>query len=141
MKFSVIVKAIDRILKTTKNIEKTYLIHRIIKDLEGIDLDYALRFFQGIVFLQNDERKIGISSKIIIKALKNTTGASEEKINKIWRETGDLGETGEKIMKTNKQSSLSSFTGKKETLTLEKVYNNLFKIAEIEGKGSIDLKI
>ena len=91
---------------------------------------------QGSVFPLWDERKIGIAAKLVLKALNTTTGISLDALEKKWKEIGDLGEVAQAVVHKKKQTTLFS-----QTLTVDKVFMNIQKLAAFEGAGTVDLKL
>ncbi len=80
-------------------------------------------------------KKLGMSSKLLIKTIAKATGESTKKIESLWKKLGDLGDVTEQLSKNKKQVTL--FTKK---LTLQKVLENITKISELEGTGTVDKK-
>ena len=64
----------------------------------------------------------------------------QRSLSKIYRETGDLGDTASKIIKAKKNKSQSTLFSS-EKMTVEHVYLTLDKIARTTGPGSQELKI
>jgi DNA ligase-1 len=71
----------------------------------------------------------------MIKTIANATGFSADKVEERFKKTGDMGLVVEELMKNKKQSTLF-----RKRLTVEKVFENLQKVAEVEGKGSQERK-
>ena len=71
-----------------------------------------------------------------IKALAKSSGISDKEIVLKWKKTGDLGLVSEEIMSKKKQNTLFS-----HSLTTEKVLDNLKKLPELVGKGTVDKKM
>src|SRR3989344_4729695 len=136
MKYSELVKIYEELGKTAKRLEKTDILSRFLKDIPEEDAQAVVYMLQGKVFPPWSEKKIGMSSRIILKVIANSSGISQEKVESSWKKTGDLGKTAEEIIKTKKQSTLYS-----TTLTLKKVFENIKKLAEMEGKGTVDKKV
>jgi DNA ligase-1 len=127
----------DKLEKTTKRLEKTYILSEFMKEIKkSEDIEPIINLLRGSVFPSWDERKIGVSSKIVIKALALSSGNSAEKIEKVWVKTGDLGETASELMTNKKQMTLHS-----RTLTVKKVYDNIRNLAELEGEGTVNKKL
>ena len=61
---------------------------------------------------------------------------SIKKIEKEWKETGDLGKVAENLVAKKKQATLFS-----RELSIEKVYNNLKLLADLTGQGTVDKKV
>jgi len=102
-------------------------------DLE--DLPMTALLVQGTVFPSWFEKEIGIASKMMVWILSISTGFSESVIENEFKKTGDLGLVAEELMKKKRQRTL--FT---KPLTIRKVFENLQKIAYVEGSGSQDRK-
>ncbi len=120
---------------TTKRLEKTDILSKFLKNLKP-ENDEILYLLLGNIYPQYDERKIGISEKLVIKAIAKTTGLPPSKIIHSWKEIGDLGKVAEKLTQSKKQSTLHS-----EILTTQKVLTNLRKLPELVGTGTVDKKI
>ncbi|MAG08253.1 DNA ligase [Candidatus Woesearchaeota archaeon] len=122
--------------KTSKRLEKTYLISEFFKSTPKDDLPVIALLIQGRLFPAWDERETGVASRLILKAINVATGVSVDSIEKRWKKTGDLGIAAEEIIKVKKQGTLFS-----KELTVSKVFDNLRKLPELEGKGTVDKKI
>lgn len=124
--------------KTSKRLEKTHIVSNILKDIKTQEeAEAVIHLLRGSVFPEWDERKIGISEKLVIKALAKSSGVSPEKIEKLWAKIGDLGEVSQELFKEKKQKTLFS-QGK---LTIKEVYNDIRKIATLEGEGTVGKKL
>ncbi len=136
MKYSELVKVYKEIASTSKTLEKTKILAEFLKKLKkekNKDIIYLLR---GKVFPDYDERELGISTQLTIKALNKSTGHSAKEIVKRFKKLGDLGKVAEELVKEKKQKTLSS-----SKLTCEKILQNLRKLAEITGAGTVERRI
>jgi len=136
MDYSLLTDLYESLESTSKRLEKTKILSDFLKDCPKKDVDRIMLLVQGLVFPKSDERKIGVASKLIVKALNIATGIDTNSIEKSWKKTGDLGLTTEELIKKKKQHTLFS-----EDLTVEKVFKNIEKLASIEGIGSTDTKL
>jgi len=134
MQYNKLVEVYEKLESTSKRLEKTYFISKLLKQTKTDDLGVIILLLQGRVFPKWDETKIGVASKLIIKALKLATGFN--KIEEEWRKIGDLGEVAEKLVNKKKQATLFS-----RQLTVKKVFDNIQKLSHLEGKGSVEQKI
>jgi DNA ligase 1 len=135
MKYSELVEVYERLESTSKRLEKTYYISELLKKTPKEELEKIVLLLQGRVFPRTEERNLGIASKLIIKALKLATGNEESKIHTSWKKLGDLGKVAEELTKNKVQ-----FTLGKEDLTVDKIFDSIRKLVDIEGKGSQDKK-
>jgi len=120
---------------TTKRLEKIEILSKFLKYLHQEDKE-IMYLLLGNIYPEYDERKIGISNQLAIKAISRATGTETKKIVHEWKAIGDLGEVSEKFTLHKKQSTLHS-----HILTTEKVLENLRKLPELGGKGTVDKKL
>ncbi|MCL5018258.1 MAG: ATP-dependent DNA ligase [Candidatus Pacearchaeota archaeon] len=135
MRYLKLAELYDAVSSTTKRLEKIKILSDFLKHLDASDRE-VLYLLLGNIYPDYDERKIGISSQLAIKAISKATGTEKEKVVKEWKSVGDLGKVAEKLTKSKKQHTLES-----HVLTTEKVLENLRKLPALEGKGTIDKKI
>ena len=136
MDYSILVDYYERLESTTKRLEKTYLLYKFLKLVPEEELESATLLVQGRVFPAWDYREIGVAAKLVIKAIAIATGYSTSVIEDKWRDLGDLGVVAEELIRKKKQVTLFS-----QSLTLKKVFDNLQKLASLEGEKSVDLKL
>ena len=126
----------EKLEKTSKRLEKTYYISKLLEKTAVAELPRIILLIQGRVFPKWDERKIGVAGKLVIKAIAISTGISAEEVEKEWAKVGDLGLVAEAFVKRKKQITLMS-----QPLVVKKVSDNLVAISEAEGAGSVDRKV
>ncbi|MFA6889317.1 MAG: ATP-dependent DNA ligase, partial [Candidatus Woesearchaeota archaeon] len=136
MDYITLVDVYEKISKTTKRLEKTAIIAELLAKTKAEETNKITLLLNGRVFPEWSEEKIGVASKYVLKAIAVATGISQEKIEKEWKQVGDLGIVAEKTIAKKNQSTLFS-----HTLTVTKVFTNLQKLAHISGEGSVDQKV
>ena len=135
MKYLELAELYSNLEKTTKRLEKTEILSSFLKKIKHQDLK-IIYLLKGRIFPDYDTREIGISSQLTIKALSKSTGVNDKEIIKLWKKLGDLGLVAESLIEKNKQKTLES-----KELTTEKVLENLRKLPELTGKGTVEKKI
>ncbi len=135
MRYSTLSELYEQLSSTTKRLEKTSILSKFLITISEKDKD-VLYLLLGNIYPEHDERKIGISEQLVIKAISKASGIPSEKVVNEWKSIGDLGKVAEKLIKSKKQSTLSS-----HILTTEKVLDNLRKLPELEGAGTVDKKM
>ena len=134
MEYSNFVEVYDALDSTSKRLEKETIIAGFLKKLKGnSQWIYLLR---GRVLPDYDPREFGISNQLVIKAIAVSFGVNNNDILKKYRKIGDLGEIAEEIAGKKIQGRL--FFSK---LTVKKVFDNLQKLMNIEGKGTVGKKM
>jgi DNA ligase-1 len=136
MKYSELVEVYEQLEKTPKRLEKTEIISGLLKKTPVEDLPIIMLLIEGRLFPKWDEREIGVASRLVIKAISMASGIDAAKVENKWKKLGDLGLVAEELIKTKKQRTLHC-----EELTVKKVFNNLRKLAGLEGAGTVERKI
>ena len=131
-----LVNVYEELEKTTKKLEKSDIISRLLKKASVEDLEQIMYLIQGKVFPNWDERKIGMSSKLTLRAVALATGSNKEEIEKMLNKLGDLGKVAEELTKEKKQVTLIE-----HKLTVKKVFDNIRKLSILEGEGTVNKKI
>ncbi|MDH5663150.1 MAG: ATP-dependent DNA ligase [Candidatus Bathyarchaeota archaeon] len=136
LKYSLIADAYEKIEDTTKRLEMTDHLVKLLKDTPKDVIDKVVYLTQGKLYPDFVGIEIGIAEKLAIRAVARATGYREKEIEEDLRKTGDLGETAQKFLE--KKTQVSFFP---KPLTVERVYETLDKMAKSTGAGSIDLKL
>ncbi len=136
MEFLSIVKLFQKLEKTTSRLEMTSILSEFLHEVPVDLLPIILLFIRGRVFPLWSEKELGIGEKLMIKAISNISGSNELEVENKIRERGDMGLAAEELLVKKTQTTL--FT---EKLTVERVYNNLNRLAELTGKKSQDKKL
>src|SRR3989338_974303 len=135
MEYSRLVEVYEQLNKTTKRLEKTHIISEFLKDASVEDIEHVMLLLEGRVFPNYDAREMGVAARLMLKSLNVATGISAEKIENEWKKQGDLGLVAEALVRTKKQATLHS-----AKLTVKKVFDNIRKLAELEGEGTVERK-
>jgi DNA ligase-1 len=136
MKFSIISDAFQKMEGTSKRLELTDILVELIKVIPKNVISKAIYLIQGKLRPNFEGIELGIAEKLVMKAMSKSSGIPLKKIEDNYNKGGDLGQTAENILQQKIQTTFGS-----ETITLEKVYETLFKIANLEGKGSQEMKM
>ncbi|MBU0471874.1 MAG: ATP-dependent DNA ligase [Nanoarchaeota archaeon] len=135
MKYSSLVDIYEKIEATSKRLEKTYYISELLKKTVEKDIPTIMLLIRGRLFPDWNKSKIGVASKLVLKAINTSSGAGISTIETMWKEIGDLGLVAEKVISNKSQSTLFS-----QDLSVEKMFSNLRKLVTMEGSGSVDRK-
>lgn len=122
--------------KSSKRLDKTYHLAQLLKRTDDIHISLVLRLVQGKIFPEWDNRKLGVAARIVLKAINITTGISLDKLEQEWKNTGDLGNVASTFVKNKVQATLFS-----DDLTIKKVHDNLVRLADMTGAGTVDYKV
>ena len=136
MKYSELVDLYEYLERTPSRLKKIDKIADFLRKAETSVLEKVVLLVQGRVFPSYSEKEIGVADKMMVKVVASSTGFAENGVVKKFKETGDLGLTVEELMKRKRQTTLVT-----RKLEIEKVFENLRKLANVGGKGSQEVKI
>ena len=136
MEFSIIAKLFEKMENTSKRIELTNILVELLKKTPKKIIPNVVYLLQGIIRPNFEGVELGVAEKLAIRAISKSSGLPIKKIEDDYRNCGNLGLTASNILKLKTQTTFTA-----EKITVERVYETLFKIANLEGKGSQDLKM
>ena len=136
MHYKELVNIYSKLEKTTKRLEKVDIISEFLKKINKENLSKVINLLQGKVYADWEELKLGMSERLILKVINKSTGISQDKVEMLWKKKGNLGMVAEELIKNNHQRTLFN-----KDLTLDKVYENLRKLSDLEGEGTVDRKV
>lgn len=136
MRFADVVEVYDKIEATTKRLQMTDLLVGLLRSTPKEDLDKVVYLTQGRIHPDYEGTELGLAEKMVIRVLAQATGLEVGRVERLWKEKGDLGLVAEEAIASRRQKPLES-----SPLTVAKVYANLDEIARESGAGSQDRKI
>ncbi|MBI2414839.1 ATP-dependent DNA ligase [candidate division WWE3 bacterium] len=122
---------LDILEQTSKRLEITEILKNMLKEMEKAETDKGIFLSLGYLRAQFNSLQFNIAEKMMVKILANAFNESEEKINKLYGEEGDLGNVAFKVNPNEKPSKT----------TILEVHKKLEELATISGTGSQEKKI
>lgn len=136
MDFLTIAREFDALESTSKRLELTDIIVRILKAIPKHMIDKVVYLMLGKVRPEYEGLELGVADKLALRALSISSGLPLSIIEDIYVKSGDVGDAAEQALAKRVQVVLF-----KEGLTIDRVYSTLEKIASLKGEGSQDTKI
>ena len=164
MQYSVLVETYDKLEKTGGKLEKAKIIAGLLKEAKGgtvgvtfnrpldnqslgrlkvrarapraDELEHIVLLLNGAVFPAWSAQETGVANRLMIRAITKACGIPEDAVLKKFKHTGDLGLVVEAMCGEKKQKTFAS-----KSLTIEKVFTNIQKLAAVSGKGSQEQKL
>jgi DNA ligase-1 len=136
MQFARVVEVYEKIEATTKRLEMTDLLVGLLRATPPAELDKVVYLTQGRIHPDYMGIELGLAEKMVIRVLVHATGLDEKRIERMWKDRGDLGLVAQEAIAERRQKPIES-----TPLTVVKVYANLDAIARVSGEGSQDRKI
>ena len=135
MNYSRLADTYEELEKTSAKLKKSSIISSLLREADPKEMEKVVLLLQGKLFPVWSEKELGMANQLMTKAISSATGFSQEKIEEKFKRSGDLGLVVEELIRNKRQATLF-----RKKLTVEKVFENLQRIAEVEGKGSQDRK-
>ena len=136
MEFSVLADSFNKMESTRKRLELTqYLVELFEKTPQEV-ISKIVYLLQGKLRPDFEGIELGVAEKLAIRAISKSSGIPIKKIEEEYRKGGDLGHAATIILEQKTQTTFLV-----EDITVERVYETLFKIAKLEGNRSQDMKM
>ena len=136
MEFSILADAFSKMESTRKRLELTQYLVELFEKTPHEVISKIVYLLQGKLRPDFEGIEIGVAEKLAIKAISKSSGIQSKKIEVEYRKSGDLGHAAASILEQKTQTTFLM-----EDITVERVYDTLFKIARLEGSRSQDMKM
>ncbi|MBT3573710.1 MAG: DNA ligase, partial [Nitrosopumilus sp.] len=136
MEYSILAESFKKMESTRKRLELTQFLVELFEKTPHEVISKITYLLQGKLRPDFEGIEIGIAEKLAIKAISKSSGIAIKKIEEEYVKGGDLGHAAAIILEQKTQTTFLM-----ENITVERVYETLFKIAKLEGSGSQDMKI
>ena len=136
MQFSILSESFERMEKTAKRLELTDILVELFKNTPPDIISKIVYLIQGKLRPDFEGIELGVAEKLAIRAISKSSGIPTKKIEQEYRKGGDLGHAASIILEQKTQTTFLV-----EDITVERVYETLYKIAKLEGARSQDMKM
>jgi DNA ligase-1 len=136
VEFAVLSDAFKKMEDTTKRLELTQILVDLFKETPSELISKIVYIIQGKLRPDYEGVELGVAEKLAIKAISKSSAIPIKKIEEEYRKRGDLGHAASIILEQKAQTTFVV-----EDITVERVYETLFKIAKLEGTRSQDMKM
>ena len=137
MDYAIIADSYEKIEATTKRLEMTDLLVELLKKTPKDIIAKVVYLTQGKLYPDFMGIEMGVAEKLAIKALSRASGQSESLIQ---AELQTERRHRSNLRKTIHQNANNQPFFQK-TLTVERVYETLDKLAKTSGSGAVDTKM
>lgn len=135
MEFRKVAQYFDKIERASSRLVMTDYLAELFEIIPASDAKKVIYLLQGRIAPQFEAKEIGFGEKLIAEGIAKASGFTRVEVDALFNKSGDLGDAAEQMMQKRKQQALYA-----ESLTVEKVFSNLKKMAQTEGIGSQELK-
>jgi len=130
MQFKIFANYLERLENTTKRLEITTVLAKMIKELDTEEVDKAIYLSLGYLSAPFNTPKFNMAEKMLVKVLSETLNKTSDQIESLYGKSGDMGNVFLDL--DNKEES---------NITIQEVHTKLMGIAKTEGSGSQESKI
>ncbi len=150
MPFSILAETFEKLERVTARTQMLLYLVELFKKTPADVIDKVVYFLQGKLWPDwKGLPELGVGEKMLIKAASIALHVSEKQLEQLAKKLGDIGKAIEYVKrekeKTQRPVGLLAFmkkpSGAESTLTVEKVYDTLARIALVQGEGSRDIKL
>lgn len=136
MEFAILADTFKKMEDTSKRLELTQILVDLFKKMPPELISKIVYLIQGKLRPDFEGIELGVAEKLAMKAISKSSAIPIKKIEEEYRKSGDLGHTASIILEQKAQTTFIV-----EDITIERVYETLFKIAKLEGTRSQDMKM
>jgi len=136
MEFSILVDSFYKMESTRKRLELTQFLVELFEKTPNEIISKIVYLIQGKLRPDFEGIELGVAERIAMRSISKSSGIPMKKIETEYRKGGDLGHAASIILEQKTQTTFLV-----EDITVERVYETLFKIAKLEGTHSQDMKM
>lgn len=133
MKFTKLAEYFEKLESETKRNELIQIMSEVFQEATPSDVDKICYLLQGRVVPFFDPTEIGMAEKMVEQSVAAAYKATRESVSSLSIKEGDMGIAAAKL---NEKAKIRA-----SDLTVSEVHENLLKIAQTVGEGSVDKKI
>jgi DNA ligase 1 len=133
---SLLIDAFEQMENTRSRLNLTDILVSLFRETPRDLIDKVVYFIQGKLAPDYEALDLGIAEKMAIRAIAYSSGSPIDLVERAYQSTGDIGDAAGQIMKSRNQTTLTS-----DTMTVERVFSTLVKIAKTTGPGSQESKL
>ncbi len=135
MKFTTLSEYFEKLEQTPSRLKLIEILSDLFKAAQKEEIDKIIYLTQGRVGPFFSPVEIGMADKMVAQSIGEAFGLSKDEVLTDYNKKGDLGLVAFELAQHKRHK------GKKEELSVTTVFNELTKIAQFGGAGSVEKKI
>jgi len=136
VEFAILAETFKKMEDTSKRLELTKLLVDLFEKTPHELISKIVYLIQGKLRPDFEGIELGVAEKLAIRAISKSSGMPIKRIEEDYKKAGDLGRAASIILEQKAQTTFIV-----EDITIERIYDTLYKIAKLEGSKSQDMKI
>lgn len=135
MQFFELASYFEKLEQTSSRLSLIDILSDLFKKADKSEIDMIVYLVQGRVAPFFEATEIGMAEKTVAQSIGEAFGLSKEEVLKDYAKKGDLGLVAYELSKEKRHKS------KKEELSVHTVFEELRKIAQFSGVGTVEKRI
>lgn len=136
MKFSILADNLSKMEQTSKRLELIALMVDLFRVTPPQIVAQAVYMLQGKIRPDYEGIEIGVAEKLAMRAIAKSAGTTLAAVEAEYVKAGDLGLAASSILDGKTQTTFFA-----QDVTVERVYDTIYRMARTEGPRSQDMKI
>lgn len=132
MQFKTLSKHLEKLENTPSRNTMIELLADLFREAEGSEIDKMVYLLQGRVVPLYEPLEFGMAEKQMLKAIAFAYGEKDSEVEAEYKKIGDIGVLAERLANEHHYGS---------NITVSEVFEDLKKIAETGGAGSVEKKM
>lgn len=142
MTFSIFATYLAQLEKTASRNQMTEILAELFHKLSSQEIDKACYLSLGQLAPKYEGLEFNMAEKLMVKSVARSLTVSDKEIARLYKESGDLGNTIYQLKIPAFSSDSESSVGRQNSkLSINEVYEKLLAIAKDGGEGSVERKI
>jgi len=134
--FEKFAKYLEQLEATSSRLKITEILANLFKEASPIEVEKICYLSLGQLAPLYEGIEFNMAEKLMYRAIGLAFGVKEEEVKKEFKKVGDLGEVAYKLKVKSQKSKVKS-----KELSVADVYEELLKIAQDGGAGSVERKV
>lgn len=136
MKFSKLAEYYEKLEATSKRLELVDILSKLFGEAKVEEIGEICYLIQGRVAPFFEPVEIGMAESMVAQAVGKAYGKSKEEVLKLYRQKGNMGIAASELAHGKRHTADSG-----KQLAVSEVFDDLRKIAEFSGKGTVEKKV
>ena len=132
MKFAKLAQYFEKLEATSKRLELVDILSKLFKESDANEIGKICYLIQGRVAPFFEPVEIGMAESMVSQAIGKAYGKSKDEVLKLYRRKGNMGLAAKELASKHHHAG---------DPTVEKVFEELLKIAKFTGKGTVEQKV
>lgn len=132
MTFSNLAQYFEKLEATSKRLELIDILSKLFKESKAEEIGKICYLIQGRVAPFFEPTELGMAESYVAQAIAMANGTDKDEVIKSYRRLGNMGLAAQELAKKHRHVGEPDVT---------KVFNELHKIAEFAGKGTVEQKV